>query len=311
MSRKVTLDSHRSFAWISFVIGVCCFIGRAQGQYPYGPPCPGGFDGCGPRRPTYGYYETSWRKWPTEKPTMAPKPAAEQVPTPAPAEPKRQPPAQEPEPTPPTREREEPSMPLPSTEPPPSLFENLPSEPTAPAPSVPELPGMPSAPQEPTPLEGLPSLPPPSSPGDKDDAPPRMPDDDPFKDEPPELPKSSLDKEPRREMLGSSPADDSKAEALAARWRLTPRTQRQPVLQEPQRIDSPTGSEPTLLPATPEAKSDNDAAPRIESVKPNALRTSMSRPRDVEVAQAAHWTAENPREKPSELPKRKNPLRAR
>jgi hypothetical protein len=138
-----------------------------------------------------------------------------------------------------------------------------------------------------------------------------MPDDDPFKDDPPELPKSSSEAQPRQELLGASSASESKAEAQAARWRLTPKVKPQPIPQEPQSTDSPKGSEPTLLPATPDGSSEHGVAPRIESVRPNALRTSMSRPREVEVAQAAHWTAEPQREKSSDLPKRKNPLRTR
>ena len=46
--------------------------------------CPKGLGvGCAPKRDTYGYYETSWRKWPTARAESEPRRTPEQVPTPA------------------------------------------------------------------------------------------------------------------------------------------------------------------------------------------------------------------------------------
>src|SRR5689334_23145026 len=77
-----------SLSYVALLIWMGCCAGNSYAQYPYGMVCAPGMDGCAPRRETYGYYQTSWRQWPAQKPTVA-APKAETIPTPTPATPKK------------------------------------------------------------------------------------------------------------------------------------------------------------------------------------------------------------------------------
>jgi hypothetical protein len=62
------------------ILAYSCSMAQAGTKGIPGAPCPGGPGAaCVPQRVTYGYYPTTWRRWPT---VGAPKPAPEEVPTP-------------------------------------------------------------------------------------------------------------------------------------------------------------------------------------------------------------------------------------
>ncbi len=68
------------------VLAVATWSSTAEAQpLRYGSPCYNGpMVGCAPRRTTWNYYETHWRRWPTDPTIGTPTPAAEPVATPTP-----------------------------------------------------------------------------------------------------------------------------------------------------------------------------------------------------------------------------------
>jgi hypothetical protein len=175
---------------------------------------------------TYGYFPTVWRRWPEQFDAMAPQP--EQVPTPAaqptgPQSPTDTQPSAPAAPTQPETQLPFDTTPvMPDTDAPPGPpdddgpkagprdampFPPLDDEPfapppTAPAPSLDDTP--PSMPSEPK-ASGAPPTPSTTPTGDlgPGEALPRMPDDDPFKDDPQQMPSPPTTKSgaitPRRE----------------------------------------------------------------------------------------------------------------
>ena len=77
----------RSFQLSRIIAAGVCLFGLIHGDDALGgtPPCalsPNGVP-CAPARVTFGYYPTSWRRWPTDTPNKSPKTQADRLPTPA------------------------------------------------------------------------------------------------------------------------------------------------------------------------------------------------------------------------------------
>ncbi|MGD9724204.1 MAG: hypothetical protein AB7O59_23780 [Pirellulales bacterium] len=307
--------------------------------------CPTGpHVGCAPRRITYGYYPTQWRRWPDAHLMGAPTPA-EQAPTPAgelpPPGGEDAGPRVEPEQTPgalegtlpPSTEpgipggepRIEPETESPGTqprvEPEPGLpFGDEPPAPPSDTPpgNLPGTPGLPgTTPSGPVPgLPGLPGLEPQIQAPPADDAPPVMPDEDPFKDDPieqspsgpaatdPAAPTSSDNRDDPPAPLAEAPEDSP------AGWRGTPRLK---VVDQSAAVIVP---EPKLLPTEPareEPSRELSAAKpepvATESVALNPLRGSRPARQPTRVVTAATWSTDQPAAVTPHLQTRRNPLR--
>ena len=236
---------HRSRKTMLAVVLSSCLIAQANAQIPCGGDCQKCLAvGCAPARYTYGYVPTQWRRWPEGPLTETPTPAKEQV-----AQPPAETPGSESEATGPRIETEVPETapdesPLPTIEPEPATpapettpgqptiqpetmlpFEDEPpappSESLMPGPAESELPGLPSSPS-PSAAPGSPGLDSPLGAPPSDDAAPKMPDDDPFKDDPvapgPEPQTSAVpagDQQARR----ASRAGEKASPHGASRWR--------------------------------------------------------------------------------------------
>jgi hypothetical protein len=332
--------SKKMWPWLAAMI-VCCCASLASAQmaahprfYGHGEACYGPDGQCAPRRVTYGYYPTSWRRWPHEGPMHAKKPETIRTPTPAkpatkPQEEPTKPRDEETRPTAPEARPEEDTMLPPPEEPetrsPPSMMPSFDEEPGQPfresppsdegLPRTPLTPGPPTTPGESSPFEGLPSRSPATAPPAADDAPPTMPTDDPFKDDPPSPPPSTEGESPRGE-THELPAPEKETQRIVpARWQTPNKGGQQP---SPETVDAPNAiessvAEPTLLPAdhARDAKPSEEAPP--DGGRQNPLRTGKARiipkvPQPT-VQQASHWVSETTEKSASKPGLRQNPLR--
>ncbi len=208
--------------------------------------------GCAPKRAVFNYYPTTWRRWPTDASAATPTPAATtpDASQPTPAEQETQPQvqpeqpllapddetilpggddAETTQPAPPPLPAEEEMLP----------WQDLPPELPGESPSEPGLPGLPSSN---TPLVPEDAPPEPSSP--MDDAPPTMPDDNPFRDDP---------IQPESQSPGSTGRNDAGAPTLSAYTSSDGMSWRSPS----------RGGAPAKLPAAPIAKSLVAEGPRV------------------------------------------------
>ncbi len=328
------MSSNKRITACAIALVLCSHWSTASAQrIAPAPVCRSKFEvGCAPQRVTYGHYKTTWRRWPTDD-TAAAKPGAEQVPTPA-KEPDKEPlPKVEPDESKATPEEtivpsddlpfsDEPMTPEPSNRtdmaPP---FDDAPNEPPKKVPRQSPVPGMPKESAEPPEgvLPDLPSQIQPVTP-DSDDAPPSMPDDDPFKDEPP-----PPDKRPDADSRPNGPDHPIRlthgaSDETELHWHGTARAKVGVAERAPLKL-APEGEEPGLLPPVANSTVDNcctvdrsstaDIRHLPSSVTPrrqNPLRAATTRPRDSHVVPTASWTAE-PAQSGTPETARRNPLR--
>jgi hypothetical protein len=287
--------------------------------------------GCAPKRDTFGYYPTTWRRWPTEElvSTPTPTPAAEQLPPPT-ATPAEQPPPMKIEPDQPAATPEAPGeRTLVPTEPEPALpegapttpepklqpdtmlpFEDRPPSPPPDSPSEPGLPGLPAAPSEPAP-DTVPGAQPPAQVPPSQDAPPTMPDDDPFKDDPPvpgPEPQTPAAKATDKQTSCNKPASEAMQNA-ALHWRVVAQEAVGQVDEGPiNRV--PAGEEPALV--TPPAAPATNLSGTLSAVTPalrNPLRLAAASTPDAQVIPTASWTGHRRRSPAAPAADRRNPLR--
>jgi hypothetical protein len=179
--------------YLALILGGTCLVAKGGGRmhhYHGGMVCNDAM--CVPRRVTFGYTPTTWRRFPTNEEPSAPEAAPEQLPTPA-----AEPPAGESSPFrgPAITPEDAPLMPTePGLEPPGGETPLIPPfDDAAPAPPSTSPPPSSAAPSSIPPLTSPSSVPPSAlpdmpaelnAPAGDSDPPPAMPDDDPFKDDP-------------------------------------------------------------------------------------------------------------------------------
>ncbi len=291
-------------------------VAAAGGDAYHGPVWHEPHAACVPKRLTYGYTPTTWRRWPTDGAAGSAKPAAEQLPTPA-AQPLQSAPG-----TGPTIAPEETPL-VPSDEAPLVPTDKGPGTPTPPdeAPLVPPFDEPPTPPKssEPDakppasePADAPPStLPdPPEFPTHDSDPPPIKPDDDPFKDDPPS-PADVPSKVPAsggamgagnpdatvRQTGSRSHVADLAREGASAGPRLMPANS----LEEPRRL---------LQSAEVGAQEGHRVVPTAAPLKRNPLRSATQKDSEERIVPTAHWTADRSSSSAAAAPQRRNPLRS-
>lgn len=263
---------------------------------------------CVPKRLTYGYTPTTWRRWPNEGTPSVARPAAEQIPTPA----KQTPPTTGPGATPTTPE----DMPLTPTR------EDAPLVPTD------SVPGGSTPSAEPLltpPFDDTPPAPPQgpesgsnppaatTTPGEMTtpkslaEPPPTMPDDDPFKDDPPGPPIPP--EEPTKKGARLTPNGDENMRTTATEWQ-SPAKTAEVFVEGPQLKPIPAADEPRRLQPVDEKTEGTVALPPVNvPVKHNPLRAAAQERRSDRVVPTANWTVEQ-RASTATAAARRNPLRS-
>ena len=300
---------------VACVAGILlCSCWQAKSAPTNYPPtgCPTGTDGgCAPRRITYGYYPTTWRRWPNEGPTPV-KAQPDSLPTPAKKDPLPKveadvpvAPSEEMPMFPTDNEPAAPEQSLESSLVPP--FDDSAPEPPKEDSGEREFPGgeprRPGTRDELPPGPGKVELPAPST----EDLPPTMPEEDPFKDEPEPNKTSAI----RTLQLQTTQIrlEDSTNLRASGHWRTTQMSAAP--AEKPTIKQLPMGENPGLVPPT-----DDQAVTmpqRMESNKlrasVNPLRTAVSRPREQHVVPAASWSSESQKTSDPTAVWRLNPLR--
>ena len=274
--------------------------------------CPKGLGvGCAPKRDTYGYYETSWRKWPTARAESAPRRVPEQVPTPA----VEAPPNTEPQQPKITPDDVAPGTTQPATPSNPDAGLPFDDHPGAPPkepviePDLPGLPGLPPKTTEPPAASGSPDLPAELQSPTMPDAPPIMPDDDPFKDDaeqPPAKESRAMPADPGLRLTPPSGVEDQ----MGLRWRTSGK---QAAAVEKETVKRTSFAAPPALAETVPAAEvaaiavelPDDEAP----ARSNPLRTGGRPLRDPQVVRTAAWSADESSAAANTQPARRNPLR--
>jgi hypothetical protein len=284
------LPSQRNLTVAAAIVLGCCGVAEGENSHCAASPCNSPICGpCFPERMGYGYFPTTWRRWPTERV----EPAAGQQPEalPTPAGPVTPPPPEIPEtPIEPTRPaapgleqpQELPMEPPPGEAPakppadenpielpfgaePPPLNDAPPALPTEPKDSL-QSPFDPTKAPEAMPSEELPE--PQKSPAPESDSPPKMPDDDPFKDDPQQ--NISPPAEPAPKSSARDELDRIRRQA-STRWQGTAEAPGQ--LRESPALPLGNRDEPRRL----EADGDKARSPSLPGLRDNPLR-SASRP---------------------------------
>ena len=307
----------KTLACTALILVSSCLLAVGGGRGYPNAGCPNGPDGhCIPQRITYGYYPTTWRRWPTDtraatrpEPEVLPTPAKEpppksesetpsktpsetpiQIPSEAPIQIPSEPSSQIPSETP----REVPSLPTEkepaTTEPGAELPLPLPSDDGPPAPPrAPKINAKELAPPEDSPA-------PPAQSEALPDAPKTLipkPDDDPFQDEPAKENDAPAAK-PAKPRSGRSRSEHRLGQQEPIRWRVTAKTQTL-VDQSVPLTPAYLGEEPQRLPSI-ERGGDGDPSPLpVNLTKSNPFRSPISKPRADRVLPTASWSAE-PRE---------------
>ncbi len=278
---------------------------------------------CVPKRITYGYTPTTWRRWPNEGTPSIAKPAVEEIPTPA-----KQPSSSTTAPsTAPGSADEAPLMP--------SMDESplIPTD-SAPSGSTPnaEPPLMPpfddSPPSPPQGQESGSTIPGAANPADMptpkslaeppsriqnalpdSDLPPAMPDDDPFKDDPPGPPIPV--EEPAQKSTRLKPRIEENARATATQWQSTVKPV-EAAVEGPQLVPVSTAEEPRRLPDVEERAEASPALPAASAApKHNPLRAASRERQSNGVVPTASWIVEPPAPTSGATAAlRRNPLRS-
>ena len=301
---------------VTAVVAVLCVLATADAQVcTAGGGCQKGLEvGCAPARRWFGYYPTTWRRWPSDQPAPVPTPATAPTPTPTAQEP-----AATVEPDQPTVMPDDatlfPSEPNSSGAPPANVepdtmlpFENRPDELPDSLPSDTGLPGLPTGPSDTAPSNS-PDAAPRVQPLPSQDAPPTMPDDNPFKDDPPEpqAPGAKATSTPSPSITSSS---GTAARQGALQWRAAGDAEITAGDTAPL-TPVPAGREPALIePVAARPAKTHAMLPTVTLARQNPLRSTVERPRDPQVVTTAAWTAEGPRSHATTTNWRPNPLRA-
>jgi len=242
----------------------------------------------------WGYYPTTWRRWPTDRPAPAAKSEPELLPTPAKEPPKAETPLEKSDasteaPIIPTQV--EPSMPQLETELP-GRSEDGPPKPPQESRGTAEPPQEVAPPTELVPPEDLnePPARPEASPSQQKTT-TTVPDDDPFKDEapasddaPPAPPKSGARRNPTGSVLG---------QREPIRWRVTAKTQTASA-QSAQFRPANSSEEPRRLkPLQTDGAADRASLP-INVTKVNPFRATNSQRGDNRVVSTANWSPDKP-----------------
>jgi hypothetical protein len=286
-------------------------------------PCNGLDGACVPRRLTYGYTPTTWRRWPNatlagqkaateELPTPAAEPATETKPSStestAPEEPitipdeaPLMPEKESPPTTTPTKPETAPLMP-PFEDSPPTPPKQLEGDTTAPPSDTPEFSPLPPPTIEPEETKSR-SL--------DSDPPPVMPDEDPFRDDPPSprKPSSSLTPSSGGPALSAAPEPDAPEEVISQasmRWRVATRTPERSAGKLKQVVsEDPQG----LVPAEPTEEGQGESSPGA-AMRRNPLRSASAKNDRPRIVPVASWSDEQrPGNASSEIARR-NPLRS-
>jgi hypothetical protein len=273
---------------------------------------------CVPKRLTYGYTPTTWRRWPNEGTPSVARPPAEQIPTPAKQPPSATAPGATPEDMPLTPTPDE--SPLVPTDSAPSG-----STPGAEPPLMPPFDDTPPAPPQSQEGEAKPPAAT-TAPGDMAvpkslaeppsriqsalpdaDPPPAMPDDDPFKDDPPGPPIPL--EEPTKKGARLTPRVDENVRTTATRWQSSAKPA-EAIVEGPQLMPIPSADEPRRLQPV-DVKAEGAAAlPHVNMpVKHNPLRSAAHQRHPDRVVPTASWTVEQ-RASTATAASRRNPLRS-
>ncbi len=276
---------------VCMVCGLQLAVDAAPRVYPPAASCPNALDGsCAPKRATYGYVPTTWRRWPTNGDPEVPKRNPEQVPTPA-AVPSKKPAVKtEPEFEGPIVTPEEETLPPPGNAPSmqsPNLedapvFDDTPPTPPAEAPAA-----TPDASDAIVPGDDVPT-----PPGDSDAAMPE--DEDPFKDEPIDTEGTSGSRGPSKLRL-----DPASGESSTVRWKVN----KDPALA---RAGGKRGEEPRRL----QAVDGRGSAPINSAERPTNPLRSAEDATTQRVVPTANWSKSAPQANEAAGTWRRNPLRA-
>lgn len=301
---------------------------EAGGRLHHGPVCNGLDVPCAPKRPTYGYTPTTWRRWPSIQTSAVPTRAPEELPTPA----KDSRPHVEPD-APSMAPEEVPLMPTePDSTSPPSAdpiappFEDTPPSPPAElepkqAPSAEPLPTTEGPAETPTtetpPSAATPPLdnlfdPPSTEPATEaapgaEVGPPAMPAEDPFKDDPFKDDPAPAEEAPKGGTYNERGAPALLGRSGTNRWNSAPR-EAEVAVQGPELKPYARVGEPRRLSQAPRNTAAPDVLPVSAAEKRNPLRASGAKSRARTVVPTASWTEERPAAQVSSAI-RPNPLR--
>ncbi len=297
------LPSQKNLTVAAAIVLGCCGVVEGGNGHCVASPCNSPYCGpCIPERVSYGYFPTTWRRWPTEPAEPAAGQQPEELPTPSePATPAI--PETPLEPTPPDAAGPEqpdelpveppfgegPAKPpadespiqLPFGEEPPPFDDAPPALPTEPKDSL--LPAFdPTVAPEAMPSEELPEPGKQESPVPDSDLPPTMPDDDPFKDDPQQDIGPPAEPAPK-----SSTRDefDRIRQQASTRWLHTAEAPGQ--LRESPALPLPDGDEPGRL----EADGDKAQSPLLPGRRDNPLRSARRTSRPGRIVPAASFSA--------------------
>ena len=315
------------------LLGACS--AAAAGGYRYVTSCPHGPGSCIPQRTTFGYYPTSWRRWPTDGRGSAAKAEPEPVPVPPAA---KELPAPEGAKSPTIAPQETPERPVP--QPPPSApIDEMPSLPAEPGPSKTEpmeLPFTPpgeDVPPEPPRSEQPSAEPPRATPGPSKPSPlDRLlepaapteitPDDSQSPAQIPEESHSGDEPSPNK----STPSDAAPTKG-AGGGPMLPRTEPQSAFHwhgaRRKGIVGETEKKDVIAPAEAPITTDASQEPRrlpplnvgptrfgaAALARANPLRSLAPQPADDRVVPTANWTAVRPIAESVVEGSRSNPLR--
>ena len=296
---------------IAVAIGTSSWAAAGGRPYPSAACPPNG--NCVPQRKLYGFYPTTWRRWPTDnRGSVVAKPEPESVPRPTPV----QAPPIESTPAPPEEAPQLPSETMPTL---PTEIEPGIDSKQLPFPPSQELPGMPPSepssapngalPQELPKADELPAELPPeppaksNAPAGEPKSPSLMPETDPFADEP------SADEEkppaPPKESRNILRGGPQPAVQAGFRWHAPASAAASMPANEPEKLHDLTKSPERLVTVESEPRVWSPAA---ASGRSNPLRSSAMC--EAPVVPAASWTAESRSDRARPSAGRSNPLRA-
>jgi hypothetical protein len=303
---------------LRLTMALACLCTTAQGGEGF--YCNSRDGACVPKRLTYGYTPTTWRRWPNEGTPSVARPPAEQIPTPA----KQAPPATTPDMT--TEEApltpsmdESPLVPTdsvpggstPSADPLLPPFDDTPPSPPQGQDGSSKPPTDASAPPDMTTPKSLAEPPSRIQSGMPDaDPPPSMPDDDPFKDDPPGPPIPPDESTKKGARL--TPILDENVRTTATAWQ-SPTKPAEAIVEGPQLKPLQSADEPRRLQPVNESPEASIALPPASvPVKHNPLRAASHERRSDRVVPTASWTVEQRASTATAATTapRRNPLRA-
>jgi hypothetical protein len=307
---------------VALVLLWLCASVEAGGRLHHGPVCNGLEVPCAPKRPTYGYTPTTWRRWPSIQISAAPTRAAEELPTPAKdGRPNVEPdePIVAPEEPPLVPSEPDSTLPPPSAEPIAPPFEDTPpSPPTEAEPK--QTPPADSPPAEAAPTDATPPLdnlfdPPSTEPAagaapGAEVGPPVMPAEDPFKDDPfkdDPSPSAPAEDPPKGGTYEQRGAPALLGRGGANRWNSAAR-ETDVASEGPELNPYARPGELRRLPESPRNAGRPEVLPASVSEKRNPLRATPSKARARTVVPTAGWSEERPAAQVSSAV-RPNPLR--